>query len=377
VGASDPALEGDYLIRFEAAVCGEPRPDDSTMDIPLPDDPWLFYWQVPAGERRHFRYAGFDARMSPCSDDDLAELPLPYYYWYDWWPTRAGRDLDGQPYDCKALLVPGRDFVGRPVRLVRKARPEADFAELRTRFSKGPLSATVLIGVLDYHASDLGLETLREKLGRGKDPAARARALIAEQAYEERGELFLLRYLASLDQLVDFRSFESAIEDGSLAITVEGTLRRSGRAVTLRNYVGLTDIFGLSPPRHWPILRRALARDAVVIYAGHSGIGENFRLSQIASHVQAEPALLKAEGARVPFQLIAFLSCYSYMYFGQDLIAAGQPREYVFTGTEFTRGDLGALSILDLVDQALAGETPALRYLDPADFVLVKQFTAP
>jgi hypothetical protein len=62
------------------------------------------------------------------------------------------------------------------------------------------------------------------------------------------------------------------------------------------------------------------------------------------------------------------------MYFGQDLIAAGHPRDYLFTGTEFTRGDAGALAVIDLVDQALAGIAPALRFIEPGEFLLLKSY---
>ena len=368
VSNSDPAVAADFVIRFQMATCGDPGPE---LAIPLPDDPWLAYWYVPAAERRRFRYAGFDAQMTPCTHDDLAELPEPYYYWYDWWPDRAGVDLDGRSWDCKRLLLQGRDFTDRRIELGRKAEPSPDFDTLREELS-GPLSATVLIGVLDYHAGDLGYPALRKRLGSGRDPSARARAVLARGAPADRGTLFFLRYLAGLDRLLDSGTYSTALEGDALAVTVEGTLKRSRRKITLHGYAALTDIFGPRPPAHWAILRRALTRDPIVICAGHSGIGENFRLAQIASHTGVEPAQLAGEAPR--FQLIAFLSCYSYMYFGQDLIASGRPREYVFTGSDFTRGDTGALAVIDLIDQVLAGATPSVHFLEPDDFFLIKEF---
>lgn len=369
VQKSDAAVAADFTARFMVAACGEPRADESSLRVPLPDDPWLFWWRFGAADRRHFRYAGFDAQMPPCSDDDLAELAEPSVYWYDFWPDRAGRDLDGRAYDCRQLLVAGRDFTEREVLLSRRERPAPDFTALRDGL-KGPIRATVLLGVLDYHAGDLGLQALRERIGAGSDPAARP---LLEGAPDERGELFLLRFLSRIGEVLRPESYTTGLDGDYLTVALRGALRRSGRAIELRATVGLTDIYGPRPPGHWRILREALARDSVIIYAGHSGIGENFRLGRIAQEVGVQRAALEAESARVPFQLIAFLSCYSYMYFGQDLIAAGRPREYLYTGTAFSRGDLGALAALDFIDQALAGDAVSLRFLEADDFLFVKE----
>ena len=370
IAATDEAVAASFTARFMVAVCGEPRADESSLRVPLPDDPWLFWWHFGAADRRHFRYAGFDAQMPPCSDDDLAELAEPSVYWYDFWPDRAGVDLDGRAYDCRRMLVSGRDYTEREVHLSRKARPAPDFSALRAGL-QGPIRATVLLGVLDYHAGDLGLQALRRRIGKGRDPSARP---LLEDAPAERGELFLLRFLSRIDEVLRPEQYSTEAAGDYLTVLLRGTLRRSGRPVELRATVGLTDIYGPRPPRHWHILREALARDAIIVYAGHSGIGENFRLGRIAQEEGVPAAALEAESARVPFQLIAFLSCYSYMYFGQDLIASGGAREYLYTGSAFSRGDLGALAALDFVDQALSGGPVSLSFVEPDDFLLVKEF---
>jgi len=92
-----------------------------------------------------------------------------------------------------------------------------------------------------------------------------------------------------------------------------------------------------------------------VIYVGHSGVGENMRLQRMidgsGSGDGAPTGQVFAELAAAPYQLVAFLSCYSYMYFGLDLIATeankGHPRrEFLFTGTPFSAGDRGTLAVL-------------------------------
>jgi hypothetical protein len=108
-------------------------------------------------------------------------------------------------------------------------------------------------------------------------------------------------------------------------------------------------------------------------------------IPRIAKELHLNPSTLLADAAGAPFQLVAYLSCYSYMYFGADLIPAeaarAEPRrEFVLTGTEFTQGDRGALAILDFVDQVLAepdatARVPALRFVDPGEFFIFKGFS--
>src|SRR5262249_26510627 len=104
-----------------------------------------------------------------------------------------------------------------------------------------------------------------------------------------------LRYLASLAELLEPAGYSATIEGDALAVTVEGTLKRSRRKITLHGYTALTDIFGPRPPAHWPILRLALARDPIVIHPGHSGLG-----LPLASRRDAAPLADRAAHPRAP-----------------------------------------------------------------------------
>jgi hypothetical protein len=374
--ADDEALVVTYQVRFKLAMCGPPRGASSTLALPLPRDPWLLYWHVPKKLHRLMRYFNETAVTNPCSDDDFADLPHPYYYWYDWQPDRNGPDADGKSFDCREILKPGVDYFAHTIALQRLGTPTGDFADLRRELSglKGPLGATVLIGVLDHTYKEIDAAGLAAELAPGKPLARRVAAAIASPAPRERATEKFLNLLHDLPEIMQVDTHRSAAEGGFLVTTVEGKLKRSGRPVRIRAWLGLTDIFGPVPPKHWGIARRALAEDHVVIYAGHSGIGENLRLKRIEDNLKIAHDVIGQQLAKSPFQLIAFLSCYSYMYFGQDLLAAGTAagREFVYTGTGYTKGDRGALAILDLLDQALVGGKVAPRFLDAEDFLLLK-----
>jgi hypothetical protein len=175
------------------------------------------------------------------------------------------------------------------------------------------------------------------------------------------------------------------VEGGYLVTEIGGRLKRSGRPLRVRVWLGMTDIFGPRPPQHWPILRRGLAEDQIVVYWGHAGIGENFRLSQIEQHVGISHAQMSTELRRSPLRLVAFLSCYSYMYFGQDLLDAGAERDegafLVFTGIGKAKHEAGPLAVLDLVDRVVepgnpTGRIEAMPLLGDDEFWLFKEVTA-
>jgi hypothetical protein len=379
--ADDEALIVEWRARFKVALCSAAGRLPPSLSIPIPDDPWLFYWHLPAARRRLMRYFDESAVTSPCADDDFADLPHPFYLWYDWLPDRHGLDGAGHPFDCRPWLREGVDFTTRTVALAPAPPILGRLPQLGAKLAgSAPLRATVLFGVLDHPVTDPHLAELASELARRPlaDAVADANARTPRR---ERGTRKLLDFLAALPEVMTVRAARISVEQGYLRVQIDGALRRSGRALVLSAWLGLTDLFGPVAPRHWKILADALAADQVVIYAGHSGLGENFRLAQIASHVGLDEQRFAEGLERAPYQLVAFLSCYSYMYFGHDLERAARRspgRDFVYSGTEFTKGDLGALAVLDLVDQALAPSSApiGLRFVVPADFLIVKAASA-
>jgi hypothetical protein len=206
-----------------------------------------------------------------------------------------------------------------------------------------------------------------------------------EKRRAEGGTRSFLEVLRDLGQIVAIDRHHSAVDDGFLVVDVEGRLRTSARPLHVRLCLGLTDLFGPVPPRHWRILQRALTEDQVVVYWGHSGIGENFRLAQIEQHLGPGAIAITAALRRAPLRLIAFLSCYSYMYFGQDLVAAAAERNdgwsFVYTGVEAARHESGPLAVLALIDLVLhpvdgKGGIDKLPRLGDDEFWMVKDVAA-
>jgi hypothetical protein len=387
VKKSDPALLVEYEIHFKLAVCGRGEDPSPTVRVPLPPDPWLAYWYVPLARHRPLRYHKDRAVTNPCADDDFADLPHPFYYWYDWLPDRHGPDDDGHPFDCRQWLSAGTDYDFFDVKLERISAASHDFSRLRKQLdaTPGPLSATILVGVVDHKVIDLRLPAWQKLLGEDDHGSLPSRADGARIQWKqspprEPGTASFLGVLSELRNVMDIERHQSRVDDGYLMVEANGKLKQSGRPMRVRVWLGMTDVFGPRPPRHWRILERALAEDELVIYWGHSGIGENFRLAQIEKNLKLSHEAMSAELARSPLRLVAFISCYSYMYFGQDLLAAGAQHDgggyFVFTGMEHSTHEAGPLAVLDLVDRVMSrpdGKLDKLPLLGEDEFWLVKE----
>jgi hypothetical protein len=391
VKAGDAAWLVEYEIRFKTAVCGRGQDPPPVARVPLPRDPWLAYWHVPRDKHRPLSYFVSREITNPCADDDFADLPHPFYYWYDWLPTRHGPDDDGHPFDCRQWLHAGRDYDFFDVKLDRVADASRDVSRLRAQLGQGELTATIMVGAVDHGVKDLDPARWRALLGEssaGELPARATSALVDWDARppHEPGTRSYLGLLEELRGVMNIDRHTAAVDDGYLVTEVRGHLKRSGRAARVRVWLGMTDVFGPLPPRHWRILRRALAEDQIVVYWGHAGIGENFRLAQIEQHLGLSHAQMSAELRGSPLRLVAFLSCYSYMYFGQDLLDAGAERStgtyFIFTGIGKARHEAGPLAVLDLVDRVVQpdnreGRIDRLPMLGDDEFWLLKEVTGP
>jgi hypothetical protein len=395
IGRGARALTAEYRARFKLALCRNGGPKGGQLSAPLPPDPWLAHWHVPAAERRKLTYFRESAITNPCVDDDYADLPHPIYHWYDWMPYRDDKDANGRPIQCRKLLKEGVDYFTRTAKLSPLPTSGPDFRQLQAGLGeeKGPLRVTLIIGVHNHDWQNPDYPGLLAELS-GGDPAAQALAALARPKLRERGTQELLAVLRDLPEITASAAANPAaerrmtghMEGDYLVLEVQAVLRHSGRPLRLRLVHGLTDVLGPTPPRHWPLAKQALAQEQVVIYVGHSGVGENMRLSRIAAGSGGPREQVLADVAAAPYQLVAFLSCYSYMYFGLDLIEVeasktSPRREFVFTGTPFSDGDRGSLAVLDFVDSLLAGtirpgggQLPKLRFVAPKAFFIFKGF---
>lgn len=184
----------------------------------------------------------------------------------------------------------------------------------------------------------------------------------------DRGSTYAAQFLLNLLRAVDVSTFSYQVQDET-TLLITAQLERSRKVLKLRFFFGPTDVLTPSqPPQHWRLTSDALINDDIVVYNGHTGLGENFKPDNIRNE-----AKVSSIASSHPI-LLAILSCYSFYYYGDQFLALpGQkPKsmQLVETGSPYTsyRGPLG---ILQEVDFALAGKPEDLPLVNKTDFLIL------
>lgn len=212
--------------------------------------------------------------------------PGPKEFWYFWSPARPG---------CK--LVPGKDFARVPARIeplpaARDTRPEYG----RMPDAEGVIPISVYFG-------------MNESLGQGNpylstDDGASPYRDTAEELEKLGFRRTKPKQTRPLSRLTE--DFEKDVSAGGRAARIR-----------VRLYFGDTRYQSPTSRAFYAAIRPALENDAVVIYSGHSGLGQNMSLTRIA---RATGKPIRLDPSR--YQLIFFDSCSSYEYFNEEYFRA-------------------------------------------------------
>lgn len=374
----DPAIEAEYSARITVLTCGTSN-EALELEGPLPLDPMLFYWNIPKEKRRPLKWNKSRATTNFCADSEIADFPHPNYLWYFWDPYLVGRDEKGRSFDCNKNLKPGVDFVVQKAKLTRIQEPKENFDSLRDHLGKkeSPISVTYFFGYLDHQVAEPHPKQVEDLIH-----FQFTNNFVLETA--EWGTSTYLQFIDSVRKMIKTTTTNVKI-DGDYTLTeLSGTLPVSGRPVKLRLILGPTDIFSVTKTGHWKWIPDALENDDVVVYAGHSGLGENFNLSRAKDELKISDESLRSTVTKKPYQLLVYLSCYSYSYFGQDLLDLARPhtpaRDIIYSAASlgFDRYKDTSISVLDFLDQTLSGQGLQIqkRMKPKSDFLVFKSFNS-
>lgn len=357
LAATDPALAIRWQARVRVAHCDPDGRAAEDVRLPAPRDPYLLYWAIDAAKRvphvyRDKRVVGF-----PCADPKIADYAHPEYLWYYWLPRREG---------CAARL---RGDVGDVTVEVRRRRaPDGELGRWRDALAADvaarPLRVRAVFGYLNHQEARPEHEVVRA-------------ALAQDGALDlEWGSAEYVRFVRGTGDVLAERSLVTAVAETGPVAEITGVLRRSGRPVEIVAHLTETDLLAPAAyaPRHTPLLLAGLREADAIVYAGHSGLGVNFSRGQLEQGGVDVAGVL----AGSPTRLIAFIGCYTYAYFGDDLAGALRHAPlFAYTGNSVAAVGDSALHVLRTVDCLLAGdgaagtcEVPAPGPADARDFVI-------
>lgn len=342
VAAADPAIEFSWRAQVRLIRCDPSADAPQAFELPIPLDPYLLYWTIAASEHVEHVYLARRTRSFPCADPQIADYPHPEYLWYFWRPT-----------DCAA---PQRGLGRASLQLTRQAVRDGDLSAWRgglaAAIADRPLRIVVVFGYLNHQVPRPSPAEVHAAL---TTPGALPRGVDAEW-----GSAQYVEFVRRLDELLEHQTRRLFTQDSGPVAELRGNLRGSGRPIELA--VHLTETDYLAPPafapRHRPLLLAALREADAILYAGHSGLGQNFSLAQLAQgDAQGEVA---AALQRSPVRLLGFIGCYTYSYFGDDLAerlprSAGDPGTLlVYSGNAVVHTADSVVHVLRTLDCLLA-----------------------
>lgn len=383
---NDKAFDVQYNAKTKAYFCGKKKYLKS-ISVSLPIDPYLMYWSVKPADRRSITWRNSTFTINPCAHDELADIPDPFYYWYFWNPTRKGEDNHNKKFDCENLVKENRDFLN--VKMQTAGIQHNITPDGGEQFPLNPhkeVKAAIVFGIIDETSQIFPWKNFlnKWKIKKNKINFAQIEEEInlfkSENPSEnnDRGSEYLMGFIKGLKFVVNVKKIQ--IKPESQQITIDGKLKNNKRAIQISLFFGYTDVLGKSKAEHWNVLKTALIESDFIMYNGHSGLGENFKIDNILAELGES---VKKWKYKIPeYQNVSYFSCYSYGYFGEDLVKfrkainSKSKTEILLTGTEFTseRGPLGLLKQIDTVSTVRAFKIDETQWLRPQDQLVVKYY---
>lgn len=387
-----PALRIKYSVTWKVVVCAGRPAEIEQVKFALPFDPYLMYWAVKPSDRRPRHYGNYRGIVNPCVTDSFMIYPDGYYVWYFWRFDESGKDDLGKPFQCTNLLLPERDFFYFTAKLLPGGAPHKRGRVFQVdRMPRArPLRITALFGMLDAKQVVLNFDELME-FTRNR-VALRAFINRLEESYpadstNDSGAEYFRDFVNGVSDLVIPNTSTVEADQPTGVLTLRGKLRRSGRAVEISLFYGQTDLLTTTAVQHWKPFLSFLEHGDILIYMGHAGLGENVRVDNLMKALKLTGEGMNEKLGQSPdYQLLAYFSCYSYSYFGEDVVARrrsakqGSTTDILFTAMDYGSA-LGGLAIIDYVDRYLArtrgfrpGDLTNPLYVSEDEFLVVKSF---
>ncbi|CAN5489353.1 hypothetical protein BH10BDE1_BH10BDE1_22930 [soil metagenome] len=361
----DPASVVNFTVTLEAVGCARDHAKiESSYFMKLPHDAFLGYWSVPAERRVRRVWHSSSAIVNPCGINELADLPSPEYFWYFFDPTAQGcqASLPKDSLVDARLRVIGRTELNSIVQFDREALDQLKEVKIGLVFG--------YIVHNESYAKPLDVRRAIESDVSSVDPE------VAKWDTSSRQFFWFLNRISDV-AFISSKNVETTHD--SLIVTIRGRFKKSERPYVLRAFLGPTDLYGPVTPTHWQQTLTSMMSDDVFIYAGHSGLGENLRIARIQDRPLALDAWFKPSPA---YQILAYLSCYSYTYFDQGNLptapfGSGRTRaDLLLTAGETIQFGRASLGVISALASALSnsGRADLSKAFPSDDFVLHRTF---
>ena len=284
----DQVLRVEYQMEIDAIACGTFPENKVKVVVPL--DPLLIYSQAfpKSGWAEHPKTG---KKIYPCAARTQFYTPIPEKLWYSW-------DPDAEYADVKGKLIRCRDFVHLDQEIREESvayqvtqsgsilsPPEIRQTLLRQHAkARAPLHASILIGTLVSHPSQELIRKMNTLFEKGTTLSAKVSdtklGLRKMRDLVDVSSVVLFDTLNDVAELIKVDALVFEPRSSHFELKIQGRLKVNQQKLVLRIYWGNTGFEqGASSP-HWSALLSAYRSDDILIYSGHSGMGENLSRAQ-------------------------------------------------------------------------------------------------
>lgn len=319
---TDQGLKVDFTAILTVASCAKEADKKRINKIfshnfYIPRDPYLFYWSIPSKQRVEKNWNDISkAVVNPCSTSELADYNSPEYYWYFWTPeTKMGSK------SCKDYLLNGQYVQTVKLTKIDSYPVKTGFKMPKTQVKK----ISIIFGHQDHYKKPKDLKKFASYLEKKSVPKNYKDLLTND-------EVSFFLFMHEMHEIFDTKVMNFETKPDHIIVNLNTD------KIEFNIFFGPTDVFDPSlKPKHWSFFQNALADSEMIVYWGHSGLGENLKIDNISKYAAVRTPI---EERKITTKEFVYVGCYTYSYFGEKLkqMLSGSNRYMTSTGAALSDG---------------------------------------
>lgn len=351
---NDFGIEIQYSTDQKVYICNESYEKKSLINFYLPRDPYLAYWYMEPMNRQHLTWNKASNTVNPCVEDEFVDIPDPQYYWYFWLPRKHIRTKNESFLDCQKYLTMQNKLSEIQGQLISLGGQSQTYQLSTSKWEEQTqIKIRLIFGWTNTQQDPkTDLKALLKKV-KGLLSGSTDQYLASNFIDPSSDDLF--DYIANVRSAYNIRKYDIENKNDHFIVKINGYFTESKKPINLQIFWGPTDVLGKFAPKHWNFINEAIASADLIIYSGHSGLGENMNLLK---HHTLPISTNKSH------QIIAILSCSSISYFNpKQFLSEINPfyenKDIIYTASSLIKFSAIIQAIELTIDKSLSSKLPS------------------
>ncbi len=310
------ALQISYKVHKEAIICSsEAKGIPKSLEILLPLDPYLSYWNIRKNERVSKKFQNQQIEVNPCTSWRYLMLRDPRHHWYTWKPYTKGK-----LYSCTNLYSEKMSQIVASVRV--NERKSFYSKKMNSLMSEDTISVSFIYGLINHKNTKNELRKIKEFLNKEKGSLLHWTDVRSLEKIKRKTNLrldpsfySLLTLLVQIKPFIKIEKINIKKLEPNIIMEFGGQFEGSGKRLVMNVFLGSTDDW--VEENHESFLKESFQIDNFIFYIGHSGHGKN--MSLIKKLGLSENELVELLNTK-KFQHLSIISCFSTFYHDEEFL---------------------------------------------------------